>query len=247
MVLQGKVALITGGGTGIGKAIALTYAREGAGVAVNYSRSEKEATETAQEIKKLGVPALSVKADVSQDAQVRKMVDEVVNKLGRIDILVNNAGTTDFVPPEDLEGLTEEMWDSAMAVNVKGTFFCSRAVVPIMKRQGGGTIINTASIAGIIGVGSSIAYCASKAGVISITKSLARALAPEIRVNAIAPGFIDTRWTAAWADFRQQHAEATPMKRVGLPADIAEVALSLAAYSDFVTGQVIVVDGGRVI
>jgi len=244
MRLQGKVALITGGGTGIGREIALTYAREGASIAVNYSRSEKEAMETAEEIRKLGVKALPVKTDVSQDSQVREMVEKVVNELGRIDILVNNAGTTKFCLPDDLEGLTEEMWDSAMAVNVKGTFFCSRAVVPIMKRQGSGAIINTASIAGITGIGSSIAYCASKAGVISITKSLARALAPEIRVNAIAPGFIETRWTAAWAEFRQQHADATPLKRVGQPDDVADVALFLAD-ADFVTGQTIVVDGGR--
>jgi 3-oxoacyl-[acyl-carrier protein] reductase len=244
MNLQGKIALITGGGTGIGRGIALAFAVEGAGVAVNYSRSEKEATATVQEIRDLGVPALAVKADVSQDAQVREMVDKVAEECGRLDILVNNAGATAFVESTDLEGLTEEMWDKILAVNLKGTFFCSRAAVPAMKSHSGGNIINISSIAGTTGIGSSMAYSASKAGVICLTKSLARALAPEILVNTIAPGFVDTRWTADWPEFRKMHEEATPMKRVAVPEDIAEAALFLA-HSDFVTGQVIVVDGGK--
>jgi len=244
MDLRGKVALITGGGTGIGREIALSFAREGAGVAVNYSRSEKEAMGTAQEIQNLGVTALAIKADVSQDAQVRGMMDKVMEEFGRLDVLVNSAGTTTFVDAADLEGLTEDMWDRTLAVNLKGTFFCCRAAVPAMKGNDGGSIINISSIAGTTGIGSSMAYCASKAGVICLTKSLARTLAPEIRVNTIAPGFVDSRWTADWPEFRKMHEEATPMKRVAVPGDIAEAALFLV-HSDFVTGQVIIVDGGK--
>ncbi|MFC1716505.1 SDR family NAD(P)-dependent oxidoreductase [Candidatus Poribacteria bacterium] len=244
MDLQGKVALITGGGTGIGREIALSFAREGAGVAVNYSRSEKEAMATAQEIRDLGAPALAIKADVSQDAQVREMVAKVVKECGRLDILVNSAGTTTFVELEDLEGLTEEIWDSNLAVNLKGTFFCCRAAAQAMKNGDGGNIMNISSIAGTTGIGSSMAYCASKAGVICLTKSLARTLAPEIVVNTIAPGFVISRWTDPWPEFRKTNEEATPLKRVATTEDVAEAALFLA-HSDFVTGQVIIVDGGK--
>jgi len=244
MDLQGKAALITGGGTGIGREIALSLAREGVAVAINYSRSEREALATAQEIRDLGVPALAIKADVSQDIQVREMVNKVMEEFGRLDILVNSAGTTTFVNAADLEALTEEIWDKALAVNLKGTFFCCRAAVPAMRSHGGGSIINISSIAGTTGIGSSMAYSASKAGVICLTKSLARTLAPEIRVNTIAPGFVDTRWTADWPEFRKMHEEATPMKRVATPKDIAESALFLV-HSDFVTGQVIIIDGGK--
>lgn len=244
MQLKDKVALVTGGGTGIGREIGLAFAREGTSIAINYSRSEKEALSTLQDILGLDVNAITVKADVSNDAQVRDMVKEVGNKLGRLDILVNCAGTTTFVEPDDLEGLTEELWDKALAVNLKGTFFCCRAAVPAMKSHDGGSIINISSIAGTTGVGSSMAYSASKAGVICLTKSLARTLAPEIRVNTIAPGFVDTRWTADWPEFRKMHKQATPLKRVAVPDDIAEAALFLIR-SDFVTGQVIIVDGGK--
>ena len=244
MDLQGKVALITGGGTGIGREIALSFAREGTGVAVNYSRSEKEANTTAQEIRDLGVPALAIKADVSQDAQVREMVGKVMKECGRLDILVNSAGTTTFVEASDLEGLTEEIWDRTLAVNLKGTFFCCRAAAHAMRNGDGGNIINISSIAGTTGTGSCMAYSASKAGVICLTKSLARTLAPDILVNTIAPGFVITRWTADWPEFRKTHEEATLLKRVATTEDVAEVALFLA-HSDFVTGQAIIVDGGR--
>lgn len=245
MKLKGKVALITGGGTGIGRETALLFAQQGAAVAVNYSSSEKEALDTKSAIEGLGVPGAALKADISQNDEVRNMVDTVQKQFGRIDILVNNAGTTSFVPLEDLEGMTDEQWDRIFAVNVKGTFNCSRAVIPIMESMGSGAIINIASIAGMIGTGSSIAYCASKAGVISITKSLAKACAPHIRVNAIAPGFVETRWTEGKDDFRNVSLKSTPMKRVAVPKDIADVALFLAVDTGFVTGQIIVVDGGK--
>ncbi len=244
--LEGKVALITGGGTGIGRAVGLEFAREGAHVAVNYSRSEREADETVADLQKLGVKAVAIRTDVSKDAEARQMVERTAQAFGRLDILVNNAGTTTAVPHEKLEDLTEEIWDRTLAVNTKGTFFCCRAAVPHLKARGEGSIINIASTAGVSGIGSSIAYCASKAGVISITRSLARCLAPAIRVNAVAPGLTDTRWIRGWDQMKKFTEEVTPLKRVATPEDVAEVALGFA-ISKFVTGQVLVVDGGRTI
>ncbi len=242
--LEGKVALVTGGGTGIGRATSLLFAEEGADVAVNYSRSRSEAEETVSEIEKLGRKGLAICADVSDDAAVREMIDTVVAKLGRLDILINNAGYTKFVPLADLDGLTDENWDRVMAVNVKGTFYCSRAAIPRMKQSGGGQIVNLASIAGIIGYGSSIPYCASKAAIICMTKSMAVSQAPDIRVNAVAPGVVKTRWVSGWEEFMEKHRKATPLKRVATPEDIAAAIFGLV-ISEFVTGQTLVVDGGR--
>jgi 3-oxoacyl-[acyl-carrier protein] reductase len=163
-----------------------------------------------------------------------------------LDLLVNNAGTTYFVEHAELDALTEEMWDRMLAVNLKGAFFCCRAAVRVMRRQGSGRIVNVASVAGLTGRGSSIGYCASKAGMISVTKSLALALAPEILVNAVAPGFVETRWTAGRDEFRARSLAATPLERVATPEDVADAILYLAK-TDFVTGQVLTVDGGRTI
>jgi 3-oxoacyl-[acyl-carrier protein] reductase len=250
MKLKGKVALITGGGTGIGRASALVLAREGANIVINYSQSHAAAEKTVAEVKALGPLAITIQADVSQDTAVREMIKKTLEAFGRIDILVNNAGYTQKVELSDLEGLTEEIWDRTLAVNLKGLFFCCRAVAPPMKAQGNGTIINIASIAGINGTGSSIAYAASKGGVITLTKSLARVLAPEIRVNAIAPGLVETRWIQKWADvdqIRQQTLKETRLKRILEPEDVADTVLSLAAYSSMITGQTILIDGGRTI
>jgi 3-oxoacyl-[acyl-carrier protein] reductase len=250
MKLSGKVALITGGGTGIGRATALSLAKEGATVVVNYSKSETEAAGTVSDLRSLGARSSAVKADVSSDRAVREMVRQVHQEWGRIDILVNNAGFTRFIDHANLEAMEEPVWDRIFAVNLKGLFFCCRAVSPIMKKQGWGRIINIASVAGLTGNGSSIAYCASKAGVISVTKSLARVMAPEVSVNAIAPGLIDTRWLEGVerADaMRQNFKNGALFKRVGTPADVAEVALTMAADWGFVTGQVVVVDGGRTV
>ncbi len=249
--LEGKVALITGAAVGIGRAIAVAYAREGAKVVVNYSKSRQEAETTAGMVRQAGGEPLLIQADVSQDRQVKAMVAEALDRFGRIDVLVNNAGITAFVEFSDLDSLTDEVWDRLYNVNVKGTFFCCRAVVPAMRRQGQGRIVNIASTAGIGTQGSSIAYCASKAAVIHLSKCLARTLGPEIRVNIIAPGFIaDTRWNAGRPDLAQTQdrvAQAAPLKRVGTPEDIAEAALFLASRADFVTGDVMVVDGGRLV
>ncbi len=218
MKLAGKVALITGGGTGIGRAISLLFAREGAAVAINYSKSEAEALETASEVQKLGRQSSTVRTDVSSDSQVRHMMAQVKNEFGRIDILVNNAGFTRFIDFADLETLTEEIWDNLFAVNLKGTFFCCRAVAPMMQEQGSGRIVNVASVAGITGQGSCIGYCASKAGVISLTKSMARALGPNILVNAVAPALTETRWldgVARAPDMRKNFKKASALNRMG--------------------------------
>ena len=245
MQLEDRVALVTGGGTGIGRAASLLLAREGAAVAVNFSRSEAEAEETAAEIRAAGGRAMAVQADVAEDAAVEGMVRRVVQEWGRLDILVNNAGMTFFVDHTDLDALTEAMWDRILAVNLKGLFFCCRAAARVMQREGSGRIVNVASVAGLTGRGSSIAYAASKAGAISVTKSLAIALAPEILVNAVAPGFVETRWTAGRDEYRSFCLTGTPLERVAEPEDVADAILYLAK-TEFVTGQVITVDGGMV-
>jgi 3-oxoacyl-[acyl-carrier protein] reductase len=247
--LVGKAALVTGAAVGMGRAIAVAYGREGAKVAVNFSKSAQEAEETAAQVRQAGGEALLVKADVSRDAEVKAMVATVLDTFGRIDILVNNAGITRFVEFADLDGLTDEVWDRLYAVNVKGTFFCCRAVAPAMTKQGHGRIINLASVAGLNPQGSSIAYCCSKAAVVHLSKCLAKTLGPEIRVNVIAPGFIaETRWNEGRPNvdaLAAKFAQTVPLKRVGKPEDIAEAALFLATRGDYMTGDIMVVDGGR--
>ncbi len=249
MDVKGKVAIVTGSATGVGRATALQLAALGCGVVINYTKSEQEAQETVADCKKLGVPVMLARCDISDDKAVRAMAQKTADELGGIDILVNNAGTTTFVNHADFEGLTEDIWDRTLAVNLKGTFFCTRAVAPFMKARGKGAIVNISSVAGVRGVGSSIAYAASKAGVINLTISTARVLGPEIRVNCVAPGFIDGRWLRAGigANYdvaKQRSAEAAVLKAVTTPEDIAQVVLSLITGADLVTGQTIVVDGG---
>jgi 3-oxoacyl-[acyl-carrier protein] reductase len=245
-MLQGKTALITGGATGIGRAIALRLAREGANVAINYSRSEEDARQTAKEVEALGVQAIIVKASVANDQEVKEMIQETTDRFGRLDIVVNSAGTTNFVAHNDLEGMKEEYWDRVMDVNVKGLFFCCRAAAAELKKQNG-CIVNITSVAGFTGQGSSIAYAASKAAAVSVTKSLARVLAPEVRVNGIAPGVVITRWVEGQEDFVERMSKTTPLRRAAYPEDVAETAFALIAHNQFVTGQTIVVDGGTYI
>ena len=240
-----KVALVTGSATGIGRAVALRFARQGIAVAVNYSRSEKEAHETFEEVQKHGVPAIVCQCDVAHDRAVRGMVEQCRQELGGLDILVNNAGTTRFIEHTNLDELTEEVWDEIMAVNVKGTYFCCRAGIPLMRERGGGSIVNVTSVAGLSGLGSSIAYAASKAAMNCMTKSLARAFAPDIRVNAVAPGPVLTRWLAPHMEHVERQLPLTPMKRAATPDDIADAVAFLATGTTLMTGQVVVVDGGR--
>jgi 3-oxoacyl-[acyl-carrier protein] reductase len=243
MSLKGKVAIITGGATGIGKAVAFNLAKEGATVVINYSRSGPEAEETLNEVMAAGGQGMTWQADVADDAKIRAMFTAVAEKYGRLDILVNSAGTTNFVPLGDLEGLKEEYWDRAMAVNVKGLFFCCRAAAPYLKASKG-AIVNVSSRAGLTGVGSSMAYAASKGAVNTLTKSLARVLAPEVRVNAVAPGIVMTRWVAGREDHILRGSKDVPLGRACEAEDVAEVVMSLITNAGMITGQTIVVDGG---
>ena len=245
MELKDKVALVTGGGTGLGKEISLQLASKGCRVVVNYSRSESEATETAGEIEALGRRAIVVQADVSQSDQVDRMIRRVVDELGGLQILINNAGMTSFVAFPDLDGLSEADWDRIMAVNTKGSWLCSKAAAPHMKRAGAGRIVFTTSISGIRAGGSSIAYAVSKAGIQMLSRCLALALAPEITVNTIAPGIMDTRWGLKWGqEALDRMAREAPLKRYPSLKDIAAGALFLCE-NDSMTGQTLVIDAGR--
>ncbi len=241
-----RVAIVTGSAAGIGRASAWKLAELGYAVTVNYSRSKSEAEETAEGVRQRGAEVLLIPANVGNDAEVCSLVDQTVKTFGGIDVLVNNAGTTHFIPHTDLKALTEEVWDSILQVNVKGCFYGCRAAMPHLKTRSG-NIVNIASVAGIAGSGSSIPYAASKGAVITLTKSLARAFAPEVRVNAIAPGPVQTRWLAEHQDMIESAMQMTPLKRPAAPEDIAEAVVYLAHKATLVTGQVHVIDGGRTI
>jgi 3-oxoacyl-[acyl-carrier protein] reductase len=241
--LAGKVALITGASSGIGQATAVAFAREGAAVAINYSRSTEGAKTTLDQISALGAQGIIVQGDVADEARVRDIVAEVVSRFGRLDILVNNAGTTFFVDLSDLDNMTADKWDRIFDVNVKGVFWCSRAAA-LELRKTKGQIITITSVAGTSGKGSSIAYAASKAAAISVTKSLAIVLAPDIRVNSIAPGMVDSPWNKGREYRVTNAAKQAPLGRVSTSEDIAQVALDLAAGFSMMTGQTVLVDGG---
>ncbi len=240
-----KAALVTGGGTGVGRAATLQLAARGYDVAINYSRSENDAELTAADARKTGVRAICAQCDVADDRQVRAMIDRCKAEFGRLDVVVNNAGTTFFVKHIELEEMTEERWDRILAVNLKGPFFVSRAAIPLMREGGGGSIVNVASVAGVAGSGSSIAYAASKGGLITMTKSLARAFAPDIRVNAVCPGPVISRWLEDHQDMVEAAVKITPLKRASTTDDIADAVTFLACDAGMMTGQALVVDGGR--
>jgi 3-oxoacyl-[acyl-carrier protein] reductase len=252
MQLAGQAAIVTGGGTGVGRATALALARQGCSVLVNYSRSRDEAEKTAAEIQALGVQGVAFQADVADDAACRNMVDVAVKAFGRIDILINNAGTTRFVLASDLDKVTDDDWQRIFAVNVVGPFHCARAVKEPMLATGGGQIINTTSVAAFAAKGSSIPYAASKAALNNLTVALARTLAPHIRVNAVAPGFITGRWLEqgfgpAYEGVKRTIEKTTPLEKVCDPEDVAAAIMSLVTGSSMITGQILVCDGGMLI
>jgi 3-oxoacyl-[acyl-carrier protein] reductase len=244
MSAERRAALVTGAATGIGRACAVRFARAGLAVAVNYSRSEAEANETLAEVKQHGVPAILCRCSVADDRAVRAMVQRCRDELGGLDVLVNNAGTTHFIEHTDLDALTDEVWDEIFGVNLKGAFYACRAALPLLKERAG-SIVNVTSVAGLQGHGSSIPYAASKAALNCLTKSLARAFAPGVRVNAVAPGPVLTRWLADHMEHVEKSLQVTPMRRAATPDDIADAVAFLALGSTLVTGQVLVVDGGR--
>ncbi|QUH26252.1 3-oxoacyl-[acyl-carrier-protein] reductase [Serpentinicella alkaliphila] len=246
MLVKGKNALVTGASRGIGKEIALTLAKNGANVIVNYPiDSEAEAAnEVVKEIEKLNVKALAVKADVTSESEVKEMVDAIDKNFDTLDILVNNAGIT---RDNLLIRMKEDDWDRVIDVNLKGTFICTKAVARKMMKQKYGKIVNVSSVVGVMGNAGQANYCASKAGVIGLTKSVARELASkEINVNAIAPGFIETEMTAILSeDVKNQMLANIPLKKYGKPEDVANLVLFLSSdLSKYITGQVILVDGG---
>jgi 3-oxoacyl-[acyl-carrier protein] reductase len=244
MTILRRVALVTGSATGIGRAVAIRFAKEGFAVAVNYSRSEKEAQETLAEVKKHNVPGILCKASVADEPAVKAMVARCREELGGLDVLVNNAGTTRFIEHINLDALTDEVWDEILGVNLKGPFYCIRAAMALLQERGG-NVVNVTSVAGLQGHGSSIPYAASKAAVNCLTKSLARAFGPKVRVNAVAPGPVLTRWLADHMDHVARSLSITPMGRAAVPDDIADTVWFLAQGTNLMTGQVVVVDGGR--
>lgn len=245
--MDGKVAVITGGGTGIGKASALALAGEGMHVVVNYSKSADEANQTVAELERAGVDALAAQGDVSDREAAERVIQAAVDRFGRVDVLVNSAGMTRFVPYPDLDALDDELWDRIMKVNVMGAFYTSRAASRHMLTQGDGAIVNVASIAGHGTNASSIPYAVSKGAMITLTKTLARALAPKVRVNAVAPGVVETRWVGDNEEFKAAGRAATPLARNAQAEDVAAAIRYLAVDATFVTGQIHNVDGGRVI
>jgi len=253
MELQGKTALVTGSSAGVGRATAIGFAERGCSVVVNYNRSRSEAEEVGELCRAKGAEAVVVQADVSVDADCRKLVQTAVDKFGRLDILVNNAAVTQFVEHSNLEGLTEEIWMKILRTNLMGAFFCTRAAVPPMQQAGEGAIVNVVSIAGFSGGGSSIAYAASKAAIINMTKSLARTLGPAIRVNGVAPGAIDTRWLRnglgekAFDALRDSLRYTTPLQAIATPEDVADAVIWLVEGARMVTGETIKLDGGQLL
>ena len=245
--LDGKTALVTGGASGIGLATVGRFARRGVKVALNHLPDDPRGPAAVERLAAQGFAVISAPGDVSQAGDAEAMVRDAIEKLGRLDYLANNAGTSatvEPIAPADLDRLTEDFWATILATNLLGPFRCTRAAAPALKASRGAAC-NTASVAGLNMPGSSMAYGASKAGLISLTKNLARALAPQARVNAVAPGFVDTEWTRPWPAARKQASiDRTLLARACTPADIAAAIVFLCADAGMVTAQTLVVDGG---
>ncbi|MGD8862550.1 MAG: SDR family oxidoreductase [Myxococcales bacterium] len=249
MDLHGKAAIVTGSGTGVGRETVLSLARRGCRVLINYSRSQEAAEQTAADVRALDGEAVVKRGDVSSDADCRALVDAAVSAFGRLDVLVNNAGTTSFIDHADLEAVGDDDWQRILDVNLKGPFQMSRAAAGPLRQGDGGCIVNVSSIAGLRAIGSSIPYCASKAALNNLTVALARVLAPEVRVNAVAPGFITGRWLQgglgeAYDAVKAGNERKAPLRRVCDPVDVADAILSLVTGSELVTAQVLPVEGG---
>ncbi len=244
-----KKALVTGGATGIGRSAVLALANAGYDIAINYGSSQAAAQAVAKEAQALGAKTLLVQCDVSDDVAVRQMMTAIDAEFGRLDALVNNAGTTATWKVKDLDSLKMDEWDRTFAVNVRGTFQVSRAAVPLLKKGVKPSIVNTASIVGLRPGPQPLPYAASKAAVVNLTKTLAWNLGPEIRVNAVAPGWMEGDWMERMLGEKYEtlmtaRAKATPLKRCVTADDVAEVMLNLLQSNRFVTGEIVVIDGG---
>ena len=245
--LSGRAALVTGAASGIGLATARMLGQNGAAVALNFLPDDSRGPEAIARLTAEGIRALPAPGNVGVPGEAERMVTDAVAALGRLDLLVSNAGTPGTnrrIPPAELDAMTEEFWQKLLSINLLGVFRCAHAAAPAL-RAARGAIVNTASIAGLGRAGSSLAYGATKAGVVSMTQNLARALGPEVRVNAIAPGAVDSEWMVDWSEEeRRRSVENAVLKRRGRPEDLAEVILFLGFGASMVTGQTIVVDGG---
>lgn len=245
-----KVAIVTGSATGLGAAAALMLAQKGWNVVINYTKSLKEAQETEAACRAAGADTLLAQGDVAEDADCKAMVAATVQKWGRVDGLINNAGVSKFNNHANLDGVNKDDFIRIYSVNVIGAYQMTRACAPHMKQQGRGSVVNISSIAGVMGVGSSIPYAASKGALNTMTLSLARALGPEIRVNAVCPGFIQSRWLrtglgdAAYEALKSSQEANTPLRHAGTPEDMAEAAVWLLEGARNVTGETIIVDAG---
>jgi NAD(P)-dependent dehydrogenase (short-subunit alcohol dehydrogenase family) len=251
MKLENAVCIVTGSAVGIGAACAVQLAARGARVVVNYTKSEADARATAAACEGQGPEALVCRANVADDSDCRRLAEAALAKWGRIDALVNNAGITKFAPDHSqLDALQASDFHGIYDVNVVGPYQMIRAVAPAMKAQGKGAIVNVSSIAGIMGIGSSVAYAASKGALNVMTLSLARALAPEIRVNAVCPGFVETRWLKEglgeplYTVAKTSYQAAAPLQSVLVPEDVASAVVWLIEGADTVTGELIILDGG---
>ena len=254
MDVAGRVVLITGASSGVGAALAEKLAAMGARVVVNYSRSEEAANAVVSRISEAGGQALAIQADVSEEADCKRLVSATIEHFGQLDALVNNAGTTTFVPHDQLDALTEDIWLRTLRVNLIGAFMMSREAASHIEAAGGGEIIMTSSIASMTANGSSIAYCASKAGMNSLTRTLAKTLGKKkIRVNAVLPGLIDGDWAFnTWGGgdgeqydgLKKMFSDQTPLGHVVTPEDVADSILALMTGSDYMTGQLVTIDSG---
>lgn len=249
-IVDRKVCVVTGSSSGIGAATVRLFAANGWNVVINYSRDPVPAQAVADECRALGAEVLVVKADIAADDDCRRMAAEVDAQWGRTDALINNAGTTKFVAVRDLDGLDAADFQRIMSVNVTGTFQATRAFVPLLKRQPGAAVVNVSSIASLMGTGSSIAYSASKGAINAMTFALARALAPQIRVNAVAPGMVDSAWLrdglgeAVFAARSEAYRERAALGQLVSPEDVAQAIWWLSSGASKTTGEVLLVDGG---
>ena len=249
MNVDRPVALVTGAGTGIGRSAALALARSGYDLVVNFNRSEEAARATARDAEAAGARTLLFRCDVSDDTCVRAMLDATKREFKRLDVLINNAGTTIDVEPKDFDGVKVEDWNRVFAVNVLGLFLVTRAATPLLRESPNGCIVNTCSIAGLRPGPQPLPYAASKAAVANLTKTLASALGPKVRVNAVAPGWMEGDWMQRrlgenYEGLMARRARYTPLKRCVTADEVAETILSLIVSNRFVTGEIIIVDGG---
>jgi ketoreductase RED2 len=236
---SGKTVLVTGASSGIGARCAERFAELGATVVVNSARSVEAGEAVAARI-----GGLYARADVSDDVAVRAMIATAIERTGRLDVVVNNAGATEVIPHHDLDAVTDEAWHRIIDTNLTGPWYVTRAAVPHLRNSDNGNVINVSSLAGVRVLGSSIPYAVSKAGLNHLTRLLARALGPDVRVNAVAPGLVDTPWTSEWNEMREYVQATVPARRSATPDDIAEACLFLA-HSTLVTGDILIVDGGH--